>query len=216
MARMIEITALTKHGGPLTKQITLNSDGTLHSDGSACFMSAGTARRLRVDGLSDLARFIAKLPADEALALGVLRDDLPEEVVIVTKRALGAVDWPGTIARTADNIIYRPGEPTLALIDVDTKGMPDRVKERIKHFGGYWRALVSVVPELASVGRVVRRSTSAGIYRTDNGEWCTGSDGRHIYLLVGGSSRSCTNGAAAWPGVAGCQQVWPVARSFPR
>jgi hypothetical protein len=44
----IEITLLTKAGGPLTKRITLPNDGKLHSDGSACRMARGNARRMRL------------------------------------------------------------------------------------------------------------------------------------------------------------------------
>ena len=52
---MIEITKFSKSGGPLTKRISLKPDGTLHSDGSACVMVAGTARRARFDDLGALA-----------------------------------------------------------------------------------------------------------------------------------------------------------------
>ena len=43
--RTIEITTLSKTGGPLTKRISLAPDGTLRSDGSACVMSSGIAQR---------------------------------------------------------------------------------------------------------------------------------------------------------------------------
>jgi hypothetical protein len=46
MNDQIEITALTKAGGPLTKRICLSDDGKLISDGSACIMSRGGARRI--------------------------------------------------------------------------------------------------------------------------------------------------------------------------
>ncbi len=52
---MIEITTLTKQGGPLTKRISLTPDGMLHSDGSACIMSVGIARRCELGNLSQFA-----------------------------------------------------------------------------------------------------------------------------------------------------------------
>ena len=41
-----EIVCLTKSNGPLTKRIRLDENGVLHSDGSACVMSHGGARRV--------------------------------------------------------------------------------------------------------------------------------------------------------------------------
>src|SRR5712691_8212044 len=62
--------------------------------------------------------------------------------------------------------------------------MPPAVAAWLKERGGYWAAMVSVLPELASATRVTRRSTSAGIYRTDTGEKRAGSDGLHVYVPV--------------------------------
>ena len=56
--------------------------------------------------------------------------------------------------------------------------------------GGVWPALTSVLPDLATAGRVTRKSTSAGLSRSDTGERLAGSNGEHLYILV-------TNGADA-------------------
>jgi hypothetical protein len=180
-----ELVGLTKAGGPLTKRISLASDGSMRSDGSACVMSEGEARRLRFDNLEAFAKHISALEPYEAIALGALHPDLPDLVQITTKRSLnGANHRPDVIARTADYISYRHAQPAIALIDVDSKGMPGHVKSRISTTGGYWAALVSIVPGLKSAGRVVRRSTSAGIFRSDTGQNLPGSDGRHIYVSL--------------------------------
>jgi hypothetical protein len=184
---VIEITGLTKDGGPLTKRISLSDDGKLHSDGSACVMSVGRGRRLRFDGLPEFAVHIGRMASDEAIALGALRPDLPDAVTLATKDQLARLNGaaaPDMIARTADHIAYQPGQPALALIDFDTKGMPGRVAGRTNDAGDVWRALVSVVPELATAGRVLRRSTSSGISRADTGEKLAGSNGLHVYVLV--------------------------------
>ena len=52
----IELTRLTKDGGPLTKQISLSPDGTLVKDGSACVMAHGTAERVRLPASMRSAR----------------------------------------------------------------------------------------------------------------------------------------------------------------
>ena len=72
----------------------------------------------------------------------------------------------------------------MALVDVDTKGIPDAVKERVNRLGGFWDALVAVAPLLATAGRIVRRSTSSGLRRTDTGEALPSSNGVHIYISV--------------------------------
>ena len=184
---MIEITRLSKIGGPLTKQISLKADGTMFSDGSFCVMSRGHASRARFGALVDFAAMIHSLEPSDAIALGVLRSDLPEHVNVTTQdklaRANGSAS-PDMIARNSTYIAYAPGKPALALIDIDTKGVPDSVKARIKSAGGFWGALLTVTPALETTARVVRNSTSSGIVRSDNGQSMPGSDGRHIYVHV--------------------------------
>ena len=183
----IEITGFAKSGGPLTKRITVAADGSLHSDGSACVMSSGCAYRLQFDTLDGFAACIAGLNPNEAIALGALRDDLSERVEVTTRERLSALNGTAAsdfIARTGNHIFYRPDEPALALIDFDTKGMPAAVRATMDQLGGFLPALMSVLPELATAGRVVRPSTSSGITRTDTGQAMPGSNGVHLFVLV--------------------------------
>ena len=103
-------------------------------------------------------------------------------VIARFKRRIGHGVSP--IARTSSHIAYRPDQPTLALIDFDTKGMPHPVQASMDQFGGFLPALMSVVPELAAAGRVVRPSTSSGITRTDTGQAMVGSNGMHLFVQV--------------------------------
>ncbi len=183
----VEITRLASATGPLTKRIRLSDDGALISDGSACLMGRGEARRLRFAGLGAFASLLETLETNEAIALGALAAELPDEVEITTQKKLAALNGhapSNLIARTAGHITYRPDRPALALIDIDTKGMPPAVAERIRRVGGYWAALASVVPDLDYVARAVRTSTSSGISRADTGEALRGSNGVHVFLLV--------------------------------
>jgi hypothetical protein len=147
-------------------------------------MSHGGARRVRFDTLSGFAECIGSLRSNEAIALGALRPELPDNVEITTKRKLNGAAQPDLITRTSDHITYGPGRPALALLDYDTKGIPPSIKACIDGLGGYLPALVSVLPELGTVAMVTRRSTSAGIYRTDTGEQLAGSDGQHVFLML--------------------------------
>jgi hypothetical protein len=178
----IEIVVFTKSGGPLTKQINLGGDGKINSDGSACVMSHGSARRARVDGVGALAAIVTELTSAQAIALGALRSDLPDEVGIVTKDKLNGA--AGVIARTDDAITYRDGRPAFVLLDYDTKAMPADVADRIADLGGFWDALVAVLPDLRHAARVIRTSTSAGLTRIDTGEKFPGSGGMHAYIVA--------------------------------
>lgn len=71
----IEITVLDEHDGPLTKKVSLAPDGTIKSDGGACVLTRGTARRARIGNVGELAERISRMGSSEALALGRLRDD---------------------------------------------------------------------------------------------------------------------------------------------
>jgi hypothetical protein len=181
---MIELTVFTKAGGPLTKQILLASDGSIKADGSACVMSRGAARRFRFDSMQQFADLISGFQPNEALAVGTLRADLPDEVQVVAKRNLNGATRPEIIARTRDYISYRPREPALAPIDFDQKGMPPPIAAKIDKAGGFWAALTIVLPQLETVARVERASTSAGLFDARNGQPLEGSGGRHVYVLV--------------------------------
>jgi hypothetical protein len=181
----IELTRLTKDGGPLTKKISLDPDGMLVKDGSACVMAHGAAERIRVAGVDALGALIEELTPSQALALGTLRADLPDKVEVTTKKKLlDGVARPDIIARTGANIIYHGGQSAFALLDYDSKGMPTAVVAVLERVGGFWDALLTVLPDLGDVARVMRRSTSAGLKRSDTGETLPGSDGVHVYVLT--------------------------------
>ena len=177
-----EVTVFAKGDGPLTKLLALDETGAIHSDGSACIMSHGTARRLRFGDLQPFADILERLGSHEALALGRLRNGLADEVPVVTKKMLR--NHPGAISRTQESIAYKKGAPALALIDFDQKGMPEAVTAKLDEIGGLWASLVLVMPRLADVGHVLRRSTSAGLFRTDTGEQFAGSGGMHAFITV--------------------------------
>jgi hypothetical protein len=190
MVGTAEIVRLEKAGGPLTKRIQLDPEGRLKSDGSCCVMGRGTAWRTPIGCVSQLGELIGTLRSAEAIALGALRRDLPERVQVVTKRKLNGETSTGVIARSAENIVFRPGQPGFVLLDFDSKGMPAEVAERLDREGGFWPALLKVMPELTGVARVVRASTSAGLYRQDTGALVAGSNGIHVYLALRDSADS--------------------------
>jgi hypothetical protein len=183
----IEITGLASSSGVLTKRISLGADGKLISDGSACIMGAGAAKRVKFATVQAFADLIGSLDHNEAIALGALRSELPDLVQVTTARKLAEMNGsaePGVIARTTGHIAYAERRPAFALLDFDSKGMPAIVADRLQALGGFWPAMLSVIPELGDCARVVRRSTSSGISRSDTGELIKGSDGLHVFVLV--------------------------------
>jgi hypothetical protein len=186
MTAAFEIVRFTKEGGPLTKRISLNEDGSTKSDGSGCLMPRGAAVRTPIAGIAELAALISGLRSDQAIGLGALRFDLPDQVSVVTKDKLKQLNGLATdvIARMADNIQFRSGQPGFALFDYDTKGMPSDVEARLKERAKYWTALCEVLPGLEGASYIRRRSTSAGLSRTDTGAKLPGSKGLHIYVAV--------------------------------
>jgi hypothetical protein len=182
---IIEIVVFTKSGGPLTKRISLVGE-TIKSDGSECIMQRGSACRALITSVFQLATTIAQLGSTQAIALGALRADLPDEVEVVTKNKLNGAD--GIIARTSESISYRTDRPAFVLLDFDTKGMPPDVTDRLKEIGGFWEALVAVLPELRDAAHVIRRSTSAGLFRSDTNEEIAGSNGIHGYIVAQNSA----------------------------
>jgi hypothetical protein len=183
--RVPQITLITDRDVPplMSKRILLDANGKLKSDGSACLMVTGTAERTPVETAADLARVVRGCRADQAIALGALKAELPATVTVTTPKRLDRHPG-GAITRSRNYIDYRPGVPAWCLIDFDTKGMPDEVKAKIDSASGMWEALLMVAPDLAKAARVSRASTSAGLYRTDTGASISGSNGMHHLVLV--------------------------------
>ncbi|WP_271577965.1 primase-helicase family protein [Bradyrhizobium sp. CCBAU 11361] len=179
-----EITVFEKVGGPLTKRIALR-EGKIASDSSACRMARGFARRATIRDVQSLADLIASMKSNEAYAIGSLRDGLPERVRVVRKDELDGAKDPTVIARTLDYLTFRAGNPGLALLDFDTKGMPAATRRRIEELGGdVRRALEEVIPGFSGAACVERASTSSGLLHRITGQRFPGSGGRHIVVPV--------------------------------
>ena len=177
-----EITLFAKSGGPLTKKISLDSNGGIFSDASHCFMTCGAAIRTTIEDVNDLGTLMHDMRDHHALALGSLRAGLPNQVNIVTKRSLNGTTPLDTVARTKETLVYRSGACGFVLLDFDTKGMPTTVADRLNALGGFVAAIASMIPEVSRAARLLRASTSAGLYREDTREAFAGSRGLHVYL----------------------------------
>ena len=181
-----QITVFVKFGGHLSKEITLDDDGSLHKDSSQCVMSEGHAYRHALFRDSDpsiaLAKLLSTLKPEHAIALGCLPTVVGDVIGIVAKgmeRLLPA----GPITRSARNITYMPDVRAFMLGDVDTKGAPAALKGRLVN-GEIEAIIAEVLPEISTTSRVLRASTSAGLYIVATGEPVGDAGGSHLYLLV--------------------------------
>jgi hypothetical protein len=178
---MIELTLLTNYGRPLTKKISLAPDGKVVKSPVGA-MAQGWAERVRVANGNELGALIENLAPEQAIALGFLRTDLPDKVIVTTKaKLMNGAARPDVIARTGSNIVYQG--PALALLDYDTKGMPAAVAAEIERRGGFPGVLLTLFQALCHAVMLIRRSTSAGLFNHDIGD-LPESDGFHIYILV--------------------------------
>jgi hypothetical protein len=208
-----EITVFRRSDGrAMSKRISLQ-DGRVAANGSECRFSAGTARRVRVTSVKELAELISNCPADEALALGsVIATAVETEngnFDVVTSRLLRGLERPPSsmIARTKAFLEYGP-VPGFLLIDFDLKGAPNHVTARIQEAGGFWPLLCRVWPALDGAAHVFRPSTSSGLYNTESGEEYPGAGGGHYYVQVmdvGDSARALVQclsayGSKGWAG----------------
>jgi hypothetical protein len=166
-ASRIEFTGFKNANGPLTKRIYLR-DGRIDKDDDACHMVRGTARRVVITrGMEDMADFINKMPSDEAYALGRLREDLPDQVEIVTQDRLdiARAKNPAVIARTKEFLIFKKGEPGIVLFDVDYKGAPAAIRRRLMESGGPGPLCAKFFPSSGPplVSSAPRRAVNCGI-----------------------------------------------------
>jgi hypothetical protein len=157
-----EITVFQKHGGILSKRIWLDG-GKVVSDGSACLMSSGRARRAPITGIHAYADLVNSCAGNEAFALGRLIDNLPNDVRVVTAEELNGGHELGVIARTKQFLTFQSGKGGLAPFDFDPKCMSEPVKQRFDEAGGFFGALCVVLPALETVAMVKRSSTSSGL-----------------------------------------------------
>jgi hypothetical protein len=84
----VQITVFRKRQGVLSKRISLNKEGGVESDGSECRMAEGSAHRVKLKSVNELADLIEQMPPDEALALGQLRPELHDKVRVILARDL--------------------------------------------------------------------------------------------------------------------------------
>jgi len=170
---------------PLTKTFTLRDDGKPCVSRSAGLL-AGSARRETLTGTADdmaeqLAGLLSSLSANEALIPAAPPAGRDVWQMTTKSEAAGRSD---VIARTKEYFAHTAGTPALLALDLDTKGYPRDVLQRIEAAGGLSAVFAAVFPPMREAACVTRRSVSSYIRRkskpADKGE----DSGQHRYFLA--------------------------------
>jgi hypothetical protein len=207
----IELTIIESGHGNISKSFTIDPvTSVVKGDASTCLVIHGVAYRWFINSASQLANNLSKLESRFALATGTLLPDLPAQVRIITRENLShastrANEGPQALAytapcadgvpqsfisRTRDFFTYGANQAALLIADIDLRGCPPEIRDRVQQAGGAWNLLAQVFPFLQGVFSVVRGSTSAGLWRTDlqSPEWVSAGLNQHGYIGVADAS----------------------------
>lgn len=184
----VRLTVLTSKSGPLTKQMTLVSDGKMEkrpaaplASGTAHPAAAADAGSTANRALERLAGAIGRLEANQALMTGlppVGRDKW--DIVTADDKRLNPD--AGIIARTNEH--FRAiGGPAFFPLDFDVKDYPSEIKSRLVAAGGLEAVMQAVCPELGEAARLISPSASSHVLNPITGE-STGAAGEHWYFVL--------------------------------
>jgi hypothetical protein len=167
------ISIISSDTGPVVKRFRY-VDGKIHSEPRAA-LYRGTARTEVANTPLELHDVISELGDNEALALGVL-DQVDQAYRLSTEQ----LRQPGEIARTKAYFSSNEGLGW-GLLDIDTKGLPERTRERLGD-SDVIAALFRVVPQLERHSHLIRMSSSAGIIAP--GQKPASVQSQHVYFQL--------------------------------
>jgi hypothetical protein len=172
----------SRNRNSISKHIEIGPQGTPVSDG-ACTFCDGTAKHYSFSTMAQVAELMTNMPPHMALATGRMRADVGDEAQVVA-------DWMmdrapiASVSRTMKWFGYRVSAPALMLCDFDRKAMPPDVEKRLAELGGFEGAMKRLIKGLEGVARIVRKSTSAGLYDLASGKPFNKEGGLHLYIAV--------------------------------
>jgi predicted P-loop ATPase len=164
------MTRLANTHGLLTKSYELVEGQLVKSTRANLY--EGTAQRVGISDLKDLAAAFAALAPNEGLAYGIAKKAQATITTVAHKTKL-----PGTIARCAEDFKWATG-PGVFFIDGDAEHFHPPISSAAE----YRKLLLTIAPELADAAMLVVSSASSHIYHGD--KQLVGARGYHAYILV--------------------------------
>lgn len=180
VANPLRFTIFSRDGGPLTKRIGRDANGSLEITSDAQ-LSRGAYRTETIARLSELTTIITALESNEALAWGIPKDGRPSGVVATASTIKAGRAPKGAIARTREHMAWSDG-PAVWMLDIDLKGVPDA--QRPNSLDEVRTRLIHAVPALAAVPTVALPSASSQIFDARTGACVRGLTGMRVYVAV--------------------------------
>ena len=166
-------TLITSSTGPATKIFSLLGDGALHKVSSGNIY-AGEVRTMRVASLDTFIAIRAQLRPNQALVYGVCGKSRAK----LSTKDSPSVKLGDAIARSQAHFRFHDG-PSIFFADYDPQ--PGR---RLLSWRDLDTIYCSVLPALAGTARAWVPSSSAYLYRRDDGAELIGSGGWRLYCAV--------------------------------
>lgn len=164
-----QLTLLCREGF-IGKRFFLDEIGQVQKEAAGHFTDF-VARRFDVGNALIMKHLVEDMTSDMALLFGVA-PELPEQFELSSRGH----------RRNQETFKFQPG-PGWLLLDYDTDQMPVDVRQRIAELGGPLAAMEHIWPELKTACRVVKPSSSSGVYRSGDAPPVK-SEGFHLYALI--------------------------------
>ena len=194
----IPLTVIRNSEGWATKHFNLNADGSLRRKSHAQIWE-GTATRFAVDGVQGLIDLADNLEPEEAFLFGLTE---PESCRISTQKALKNGET-NAISRDREHCAFREGVPGFLMLDHDPRpGHKRYTSEELDAI------LCRHIEGVADTERAWRPSSTAFLYREEDGAEIIGVGGWRCYLAV--------DNAAAIPAIGACiyQKLWAAGYGY--
>jgi hypothetical protein len=169
---MIALTRITS-SSQLSKGFRLRGQALEKIQGGRMF--SGTADRIEIADLTQLADLIQSLTPFQALTFGTVKVPGDHHKVVMQKQQKDGE----TISRTRAFFEFAKGQEGILLLDYDPpkSGEPLSATELLD-------TLDSFVPGLTEAETLITASASSFIYRTKDGEMMKGPSGWHVFVRV--------------------------------
>ena len=168
----VTFTELTDKNAVLTKQYGIFME---------CFkkkhpgiMSDGSAKQVTMQ-LDQVIPYFASLSEHQAICHGLTEN--PLATITVKSR-----ETKDRIARTKDNFIFRIGDPSLILFDVDADDSPRSTNIHLP--AELVDIIETILPSSSNAAYMAMASASSGIMNADTNELLTSNCGFHIYFVA--------------------------------